>query len=112
MAVFLAPAPGPPAPPVWLAAQGPRMLREAGTRFDGWLPFSPTPEDYATGLSVVREAAARAGREPSDVTAGVDLTLAIAQDRQSAAEQFNAYIRAYYGVPGEVMARMQASHPG
>jgi alkanesulfonate monooxygenase SsuD/methylene tetrahydromethanopterin reductase-like flavin-dependent oxidoreductase (luciferase family) len=102
----------PGGPPVWLAAQGPRMLREAGTRFDGWLPFSPTPEDYAAGLSVVREAAARAGRNPSDVTAGVYLTVAIAKDRQSAADQFDAYIRAYYGVPGEVMARVQASHAG
>jgi len=102
----------PGGPPVWLGAQGPRMLREAGTRFDGWLPFSPTPEDYAAGLSVVREAAARAGRNPSDVTAGVYLTLAIAEDRQAAAQQFDAYIRAYYGVPGEVMARLQASHAG
>jgi alkanesulfonate monooxygenase SsuD/methylene tetrahydromethanopterin reductase-like flavin-dependent oxidoreductase (luciferase family) len=102
----------PGGPPVWLGAQGPRMLREAGSRFDGWLPFSPTPEDYAAGLSVVREAAAKAGRNPSAVTAGVYLTLAIADDRQTAAEQFDAYIRAYYGVPGEVMARMQASHAG
>jgi alkanesulfonate monooxygenase SsuD/methylene tetrahydromethanopterin reductase-like flavin-dependent oxidoreductase (luciferase family) len=102
----------PGGPPVWLAAQGPRMLREAGTRFDGWLPFSPTPEDYSAGLSVVREAAARAGRNPSAVTAGVYLTVAIAEDRRSAAEQFDAYIRAYYGVPGEVMARLQASHSG
>jgi alkanesulfonate monooxygenase SsuD/methylene tetrahydromethanopterin reductase-like flavin-dependent oxidoreductase (luciferase family) len=102
----------PGGPPLWVGAHGPRMLREAGTRFDGWLPFSPTPEDYAAGLSVVREAAARAGRNPAEVTAGVYLTLAIAEDRQAAAEQFDAYIRAYYGVPGEVMARMQASHAG
>jgi alkanesulfonate monooxygenase SsuD/methylene tetrahydromethanopterin reductase-like flavin-dependent oxidoreductase (luciferase family) len=102
----------PGGPPVWLGAQGPRMLREAGSRFDGWLPFSPTPEAYAAGLSVVREAAAKAGRNPSAVTAGVYLTLAIADDKQAAAEQFDAYIRAYYGVPGEVMARMQASHAG
>ena len=102
----------PGGPPVWLGAQGPRMLREAGTRFDGWLPFSPTPEDYAAGLTVVREAAARAGRSPSDVTAGVYLTLAVAEDKRAAAEQFDEYIRAYYGVPGEVMARMQASHAG
>ena len=98
--------------PVWLGAQGPRMLREAGTRFDGWLPFSPTPDDYAAGLSVVREAAASAGRNPSDVTAGVYLTLAVAEGRQAAAEQFDTYIRAYYGVPGEAMARVQASHAG
>ena len=102
----------PGGPPLWLAANGPRMLREAGSRFDGWLPFSPTPENYAAGLTVVREAAARAGRGASDVTAGVYLTLALAKDRQAAAEQFDEYIRAYYGVPGEVMARAQASHAG
>jgi alkanesulfonate monooxygenase SsuD/methylene tetrahydromethanopterin reductase-like flavin-dependent oxidoreductase (luciferase family) len=102
----------PGGPPVWLGAQGPRMLREAGTRFDGWLPFSPTPKDYAAGLSVVREAAAKAGRNPSDLTAGVYLTLAIAENTQTAEEEFDAYIRAYYGVPGEVMARLQASHAG
>jgi len=102
----------PGGPPIWLGAHGPRMLREAGTRFDGWLPFSPTPADYAAGLSGVREAAAKAGRNPSDVTAGVYLTLAIAEDTQVAAEQFDAYIRAYYGVPGDVMARVQASHAG
>lgn len=102
----------PGGPPLWLGAHGPRMLRKAGSRFDGWLPFSPTPEEYAAGLSVVREAAAKAGRNPTDVTAGVYLTIAIAEDRQAAAEQFDAYIRAYYGVPGEVMARQQASHAG
>jgi alkanesulfonate monooxygenase SsuD/methylene tetrahydromethanopterin reductase-like flavin-dependent oxidoreductase (luciferase family) len=102
----------PGGPPIWIGAHGPRMLREAGTRFDGWLPFSPTPADYAAGLSAVREAAAKAGRNPSDVTAGVYLTLAIAEDRQVAAEEFDAYIRAYYGVPGDVMARLQASHAG
>lgn len=99
-------------PPVWLGAQGPRMLRETGARYDGWLPFSPTPQIYADGLSAVRQAAATAGRNPGDVTAGVYLTVAIARDRQTAAEQFDAYIRAYYGVPGEVMARAQASHAG
>ena len=99
-------------PPVWLGAQGPRLLRETGSRFEGWLPFSPTPEAYQGGLGAVREAAAVAGRKPDDVTAAVYLTVAIAATRAAAAEQFDAYIRAYYGVPGEVMARLQASHAG
>lgn len=102
----------PGGPPVWLAAQGPRMLRETGAHYDGWLPFSPTPQIYAEGLSAVRQAAATAGRNPGEVTAGVYLTVAIARDQQTAAEEFDAYIRAYYGVPGEVMARVQASHAG
>lgn len=109
----LQPAPFTPGgPPVWVGAHGPRLLREAGSRFQGWLPFSPTPEVYAAGLSTVREAAAVAGRNSADVTPAVYLTVAIRDDKQRAAEDFDAYIRGYYGVPGEVMARMQASHAG
>jgi alkanesulfonate monooxygenase SsuD/methylene tetrahydromethanopterin reductase-like flavin-dependent oxidoreductase (luciferase family) len=111
--VKLLPAPlTPGGPPIWLGAQGPRLLRETGSRFDGWLPFSPTPEAYAAGLKTVREAAAVAGRKPADVTAGVYLTVAIRDSKQRAAEEFDAYIREYYGVPGEVIARVQACHAG
>ena len=111
--VTLLPKPFTPGgPPFWLAAHGPRMLRETGTRFEGWLPLTPTPEEYATALSAVREAAATAGRSSGDVTAAVYVTVAIADDKESAAKQFDEYIRAYYGVPGEAMARIQASHAG
>ncbi|HET9782255.1 MAG TPA: LLM class flavin-dependent oxidoreductase [Candidatus Dormibacteraeota bacterium] len=102
----------PGGPPVWLGAHGPRLLRETGSRLDGWLPFSPTPDVYAADLSAVREAAAVAGRNAADVTAGVYLTVTIGESKQRAAEEFDSYIRAYYGVPGEVMARLQASHAG
>ena len=111
--IRLFPAPFTPGgPAVWLGAQGPRLLRETGSRFEGWLPFSSTPEAYAAGLQVVRQAAAAAGRSPGDVTAAVYLTAAIAGNRARAAEEFDAYIRVYYGVPGEVMARVQACHAG
>ena len=111
--IHLSPAPlTPGGPPFWLGAQGPRMLREAGTRFDGWLPFSPTAEDYATGLSAVRDAARKAGRDPDAITPAVYLTLAISTSAEESARDFDSYIRAYYGVPGEVMARQQASHHG
>src|SRR6266511_3073037 len=99
-------------PPLWLGAHGPRMLRLAGRRFDGWLPFSPTPGDYAAGLHAVRQAAERAGRDPNTVTAGVYLTVAVADTPQRAAEELDAYMRAYYGVPGAVMAQAQACHAG
>ena len=99
-------------PPLWLGAHGPRMLRLAGSRFDGWLPFSPTPGEYADGLRAVREAADQAGRDPDGIAAAVYLTVAIADNHHDAAKEFDADIRAYYGVPGEVMARLQASHAG
>ena len=102
----------PGGPPIWLGGGGPRMLRLAGTMFDGWLPLSPTPDDYASGLRAVRDAAEGAGRDPDTVSTGVYLTLAVADSPQEAADELDSYIRAYYGVPAEVMARGMACHAG
>lgn len=102
----------PSGPPIWVGATGPRMLRETARRFDGWLPFSPTPEAYAASLATVRSEAERAGRDPSEITRGLYLTVAIADKAETAGKMLNEYVRAYYGVPAEVMARAQAMHAG
>jgi len=102
----------PNGPPIWLGGSGPRMLRLAGATFDGWLPFSPTPADYASGLRAVHEAAERAGRDPDSVATGAYLTVAVADTPPDAARELDAYMQAYYGAPAEVMARAQACHAG
>lgn len=102
----------PDGPPIWLGGSGPRMLRLAGELFDGWLPLSATPVEYASGLRSVHEAAEQAGRDPAAVATGVYLTVAIADSPSAAAGELDAYIRAYYGVPAEVMARAMACHAG
>ena len=99
-------------PPIWLGGGGPRMLRLVGERFDGWLPLSPTSADYASGLRAVHEATERAGRDPDSIATGVYLTLAVADSQREAASELDAYMRAYYGAPAEVMARMMACHAG
>jgi alkanesulfonate monooxygenase SsuD/methylene tetrahydromethanopterin reductase-like flavin-dependent oxidoreductase (luciferase family) len=99
-------------PPMWLGGHGPRMLRLAGSAFDGWLPFIPDPADYSTALRAVHESAEAAGRDPDSIAAAAYLTVAIADSPGDAAKDFDAYIRAYYGVPGEVMAKAQACHAG
>jgi alkanesulfonate monooxygenase SsuD/methylene tetrahydromethanopterin reductase-like flavin-dependent oxidoreductase (luciferase family) len=88
------------------------MLRLAGSTFDGWLPFSPTPDAYASGLRAVREAAEGAGRDPDAVATGAYLTVAVADSPQKAAGELDVYMRTYYGVPAEVMTRAQACHAG
>jgi alkanesulfonate monooxygenase SsuD/methylene tetrahydromethanopterin reductase-like flavin-dependent oxidoreductase (luciferase family) len=88
------------------------MLRLAGRLFDGWLPFSPTPAEYASGLRAVHEAAERAGRDPAAIATGAYLTVAVADSPAAAAGELDAYMRAYYGVPAEVMTRAQACHAG
>lgn len=102
----------PGGPPIWLGGSGPRMLRLAGTSFDGWLPFSPTPADYASGLRAVREAAELAGHDPDAVATGAYLTVAVADSSQKASADLDVYMRTYYGVPAEVMTRAQACHAG
>jgi alkanesulfonate monooxygenase SsuD/methylene tetrahydromethanopterin reductase-like flavin-dependent oxidoreductase (luciferase family) len=102
----------PNGPPIWLGGSGPRMLRLAGRLFDGWLPFSPTPAEYASGLRAVHDAAERAGRDPATVATGAYLTVAIADAPSAAAGELDAYMRAYYGVPADVMAKAQACHAG
>src|SRR5438132_14278180 len=68
----------PGGPPLWLGGTGPRMLRLTGASFEGWLPLSPTPEQYASGRRLVLEAAERAGRDPASIDCGVYLTVAVA----------------------------------
>jgi len=99
-------------PPIWVGGTGPRMLGLTGSTFDGWLPLSPTPDDYSSGLRAVREAAERAGRDPDSVATGVYLTVAVADSAHEATGELDAYIKAYYGVPAEVMARGMAMHAG
>jgi phthiodiolone/phenolphthiodiolone dimycocerosates ketoreductase len=55
-------------PELWVAAHGPRMLRLTGRFGDGWYPTIPMgPEDYASKLGMVRQAATEAGRDPDQI---------------------------------------------
>ena len=99
-------------PPIWLGGSGPRMLKLAGSKFDGWLPFSPTPEAYASGLRAVRESAEKSGRDPDRISTGAYLTVAVADAAAEAAKDLDEYMKTYYGVPAEVMTRAQACHAG
>ncbi len=56
-------------PPIWIGANGPRMLRLVGELGDGWWPTgSAGPETYAGQLARIREAAEQAGRDPEVIT--------------------------------------------
>jgi alkanesulfonate monooxygenase SsuD/methylene tetrahydromethanopterin reductase-like flavin-dependent oxidoreductase (luciferase family) len=102
----------PQGPPIWLAAQSPRLLRLTGERFDGWLPFSPSSEAYARGLQTVRQGAETAGRDPDSVTPAVYLTMAIEDTEKHAHRSLDSYMLAYYGLAADVMSEVQACHAG
>src|SRR5204863_292788 len=54
------------APPIWLAAHGPRMLKICGRLADGWLPTNIKPEAYGEKLATIR----RSRGSPSAAGAG------------------------------------------
>lgn len=71
-------------PPIWVGAHGPRMLGITGRYGDGWYPSYPmTPEEYASKLKTIRDAASQAGRDPNAVTAGYQLYVVIAPDHET-----------------------------
>ncbi len=49
-------------PPVWIAAHGPVLLREAGRRADGVIAAWTSPHEFAGRIAVAADAAAEAGR--------------------------------------------------
>lgn len=58
-------------PPIWIGANGPRMLEIAGRHADGWWPTgSDGPDEYAAKLAVVRRAAEAAKRDPMAILPG------------------------------------------
>lgn len=59
-------------PPIWIGSAGPRMLGITGRHADGWWPAGAyTPEDYAAKLSVIRESAEKADRDPMAITPAI-----------------------------------------
>jgi alkanesulfonate monooxygenase SsuD/methylene tetrahydromethanopterin reductase-like flavin-dependent oxidoreductase (luciferase family) len=54
---------------IWVGAYKPRMLNLVGRKADGWLPSLPylQPGDLARGNTAIDEAAAEAGRDPSEI---------------------------------------------
>ncbi|EGD53639.1 TIGR03564 family F420-dependent LLM class oxidoreductase [Gordonia neofelifaecis] len=85
-----------PAPPVYLAALGPKMLGIAGSRTAGtvtWMTGPKTLRDHI--VPTLRTAAQEAGRQTSDVRTVAMLPVSVTDDvdgaRSAAAEQFAMY---------------------
>jgi probable F420-dependent oxidoreductase len=99
-------------PPVWIGGSGPKALRNAGRMFDGWVPTSPTPEAFAEGWATVRKHAEEAGRDPDAIDTGVYLTINLTDDLAAGEAEAGAYAEGYYGIPYDVMRKVQAYFVG
>jgi phthiodiolone/phenolphthiodiolone dimycocerosates ketoreductase len=109
----LQPPPG-RTPAIWIAANGPRMLRLTGTYGDGWFPHMVgSPEAYATKLQVVLTAAREAGRDGAAITPSMGQYVVVAPTEQRARALLEARSIRYLGllVPAEQWRAVGAVHP-
>ncbi len=90
-AVFDVPLYDDKAPPIWLGAHGPRMLKLAGELADGWLPANLPPEDYKLKLQQILETAKKFDRE-SAITPGLFIVTALANEHEDCHEMFKTHI--------------------
>lgn len=57
-------------PPIWLAAHRPKMLELTGRYCDGWIPHDLSFERWTAALTLIRESARAAGRNPASIVPG------------------------------------------
>ena len=79
--------------PIYLAANGPRMLRAAGRCADGVIAsVGIAPELIQYVLDSVSEGAESAGRDPAEVVISITVGCDISEDRASARENVKTYV--------------------
>jgi phthiodiolone/phenolphthiodiolone dimycocerosates ketoreductase len=71
------------APPIWLAAHGPRMLRICGELADGWLPTNIKPDAYGEKLGRIHKSAEKVGRDPDAITPSMLAYVMCAPDEET-----------------------------
>ena len=109
----LKPPPG-RTPEIWLAANGPRMLRLAGIYADGWYPVAKMPVDeYRDKLEVIRCAAREAGRNPDAITPSMQLAVVVAPDEHELRKALNTPAVRFMALllPAEFWRQSGVEHP-
>jgi phthiodiolone/phenolphthiodiolone dimycocerosates ketoreductase len=101
-------------PKIWIGCNGPRMLDITGRYADGWWPAGAwTPEEYASKLQIIRNAAERAGRDPMAIVPANIQTCLIAYDDAELAEILSApLVKAWVLQPSsEALRKFGFEHP-
>lgn len=102
----------PDGPPVWLAGDTPAARARAGARYDGWLPYPPTPEGFAAGLTEVRTAADKAGRPDESLTAALFVTVLVTDASDGGRAALDRFTTETYGFPLDAVEQIQAFASG
>lgn len=92
------------AAPVWVGGSSPAALRRAARLGDGWVPLFVTPERFRADLGTVREQAARAGRDPTQITPAVVMVATVGAAPDATATGLR-WLSDLYGIPPRAFER-------
>lgn len=105
----LPPPASPGGPALWYAGQDSRRVVERVVdRYDGWLPFMPSPDAFARAWGEIQELAEKRHRPIAEITPAMYATIAANPDREQARVEIDEYAKAYYGYPLEITETVQA----
>jgi alkanesulfonate monooxygenase SsuD/methylene tetrahydromethanopterin reductase-like flavin-dependent oxidoreductase (luciferase family) len=96
-------------PPIWLATATEPGLQRCADAYDGWLPYPPSPAQYAEGLDRLRALATGRGRDPDSIAAGLYVTVATGPEAQ---EHMDEFCMRYYGLSAELVGLVQGCFAG
>ncbi|HTY56157.1 MAG TPA: LLM class F420-dependent oxidoreductase [Candidatus Binataceae bacterium] len=86
-------------PPIFIGAQGPKMLRLAGEIGDGMITNFITPETLPSMLEHVKQGALAAGKDPSKQDVVVRIVTVVDEDIDQTRTELRRYLTAYVTVP-------------
>jgi len=86
-------------PPIYIAAQGAKMLRIAGEIGDGLITNFIAPERLPAMLDHTRDAMRAAGKDPSNLDVVARILVAVDEDEATARTLFRRALTAYVAVP-------------
>ena len=82
----------PGGPPIWIGGMVRASLERVGRLYDGWFPNAPDPGKWREQWGQIHHIAREAGRDPSQLTGAVYLTLTIDDNKAHAEERMNAFM--------------------
>ncbi len=86
-------------PPIYIGAQGSRMLRTAGEIGDGLIVNFITPETLPAMLDETRAGMKAAGKDPSSLDVACRIICAVDEDEETVHAMFRRALTAYVTVP-------------
>jgi alkanesulfonate monooxygenase SsuD/methylene tetrahydromethanopterin reductase-like flavin-dependent oxidoreductase (luciferase family) len=92
--------------PIYIASISPKSMETVGEVADGWMPIYWPKSKYREGLQVVRDAAAKAGRDPNAVENVASLTTVIENDPVKAKRMAAGPVSWYVTNMGDFYHRM------